>query len=370
MARVLVAGTYDPDFARNKRLVALLQGAGHEVATCQVDLWGQDRYEIPEQRKLTVLRRGVGAYLQLISRFLRAPGADVLLVAYPGWFDMVVLAPLARLRRMRVLFDPFISVYDTVVADRRLATASSWLGRLCRLADAVSLKLAHRVLADTPAHADYYAHLAKIPRHRIGVVWLGAQDEVFGPRPEIAPVPGRVLFHGTFIALQGIETILRAAKLLEPDGIEVRVVGSGQEQDTVDRLMAELDPGNVTLVGRVPLAQVPEEIASAALCLGIFGTTDKASRVVPNKVFECTAVGRPVVSGDTPAMRSAFTDAEVATVPVGDPGALADEVRRLLADDEGREALGRAGHARYQAAYATEPLMKTLAAEVDQVAAR
>ena len=72
-------------------------------------------------------------------------------------------------------------------------------------------------------------------------------------------------------------------------------------------LIEKLQPTNIEMVGRLPLAQIPLEIASATLCLGVFGTTDKARRVVPNKVFECVAVGRPVVTGDTPAIRRTKT---------------------------------------------------------------
>ena len=53
--RVIAAGTFDPNLARNRTLLALLARAGYEVVTCQVDLWGADRYEIPNQRKLGVV---------------------------------------------------------------------------------------------------------------------------------------------------------------------------------------------------------------------------------------------------------------------------------------------------------------------------
>jgi glycosyltransferase involved in cell wall biosynthesis len=367
MARVLLAGTYDTAFARNRRLVVLFERAGHEVDTCQVDLWGDDRYEIPNQRKAQLLVRGLLAYPKLVWKFMRARRADAVVVCYPGWFDMFVIAPLARVRRMPVIFDAFISLSDTVVEDRKLASRGSILGRATRLIDRISLRLAARVLADTPSHAELYAELSGIPRDRVGVVWIGAQDDLFTPRPNITPVPNRVLFYGTFIALQGIETILRAAKLLEPDGVVVRVIGSGQEQPTVDRLLAELQPANVDRVGRIPVELLADEIAAAAVCLGIFGTTAKAGRVVPHKVFECTAVGRPVVTAATEAMRSAFTDAEVAMVPPGDPVALANEVRRLLADRDTREKLAVAAHEHYQEAFSTEPLSRLLDEQVRAV---
>jgi glycosyltransferase involved in cell wall biosynthesis len=367
MARVLMAGAFDPGFARNRKLRRLLDLAGHEVTACRVDVWGSDRVEIPTRGKLGTLARAIAAYPRLIVRFLRSEPADLVLVAHPGWFDMLVLGPLARARRMPVVFDSFISLYDTVVSDRRLVPPRSFVGRSCRLVDRFSLRLADRVIADTPAHADFFSELAGIPPGRVGVVWLGAQDDVFRPRPDVEPVERRVLFHGTFIGLQGIETIVRAAKLLEPDGIEVRFVGTGQEQATVDRLVAELHPTNLVLVGLVPLNQVPDEIAAATLCLGIFGTSGKAHRVVPNKLYECLAVGRPVLTGDTPAVRSAFSDGEVALAEPGNAESLADATRRLLSDPAAREAIARAGHERYLADYSENPLSRRLDAEIEAV---
>lgn len=365
--RIIAAGTYDPEFARNRRLFTMLDAAGHDVERCQVDLWGGDRFDIPNQRKSTTLLNAIAAYPKLIVRFMRCPKADLVLVLYPGWFDMFIISILARLRRMPVVFDIFIGLFDTVVSDRQLVSARHPVGRLCRLADWLSIRLATRVIADTPAHADFFAASAGVSRDRIGVVWLGAQDDVFGPKPELRPVPGRILFHGTFIRLQGIETIIRAAKLLDDDDVELRIVGSGQEQPMVDSLLAELQPANVKLIGRVPLDAVPEEIAQASVCLGIFGTSGKASRVVPNKLYECLAVGRPVITSDTPAIRSAFAPSEVSMVPVGDPVALAAEIRRLLADHDAREAIAAAGHAKYVETFSDAPLSALLEAELRSV---
>jgi glycosyltransferase involved in cell wall biosynthesis len=96
------------------------------------------------------------------------------------------------------------------------------------------------------------------------------------------------------------------------------------------------------------------------LCLGIFGTTAKAARVVPHKVFQCLAVGRAVLTADTPAIRSAF-DGEVATVPAGDAPALAIAIRELLADQDRLAALSAAGHARYERDYSEPALGRQMA---------
>ena len=35
MSRILLAGTFDPNFARNRRIRALLDHLGHEIEMCQ-----------------------------------------------------------------------------------------------------------------------------------------------------------------------------------------------------------------------------------------------------------------------------------------------------------------------------------------------
>ena len=367
--RVLVAGTFDPEFARNRVLVSLLRREGLEVRVAQHELWGQKRPSLVDGPKLHLAARALRAYPALLADVVRATRPDLILVPYPGYFDMPLIAGVARARRIPVLFDTFISLYDTIVQDRGLRSPGSAIGRVARAADRVACRLADLVLVDTPAHADYFAAATGVARDRFRVLWLGAQEDVFHPVPGVAPTPKLVVFHGTFVPLQGLPTIVRAAKLLEPDGVVVRVVGDGQERPTVESLVDELDVRNLELPGRVPLAQVPAEIASGSLCLGIFGTTEKAARVIPNKLFECLAVGRPVVTGDTPAVRSAFSG-EVETVPPGDADALAARIRLLLAQPDRLADLAREGHARYERDYSEAALGRLLRGYVEELVGR
>lgn len=364
MASILWIGTHDPGFPRNKKLARLLELGGHQVSGVTIPVWGDERYELPTRLTLRLALRAAVAYLRLLWAAVTAPRPDLALVSYPGWFDAVLLGTVLRLRRVPVLFDVFISLSDTVVSDRRLAPEGSVMHRLTVAADRAALRRATRVLADTPDHAEFFSRLSGIGRDRIDVVELGADDGVFGPHPEVEVVEGRVLFHGTFIGLQGVDTIIRAAKELDGSGITFRVVGSGQEQPTVDRLMAELAPANVELTGRVPLDEVPLQIAAAAVCLGIFGTSDKAHRVVPNKLFECLAVGRPVVTADTPAVASVLDAGTVVTSPPGDPAALARTVAELMGDRRRREEVASAGHRLYHDRFHEQALAARLEAAV------
>jgi glycosyltransferase involved in cell wall biosynthesis len=362
---VCVCGTFDPEFHRNRMVVRLLAKTGCELDVRHVPLWGKREDTVVRRSKARLAGRAILAMPRLVRRFGSAPAPDVLLVLYPGQLDVPFLAWSARRRGVPILFDPFISLHDTVVQDRRLVPERSLLARFLRGLDRQACRLSTTVLADTPADADYFAKLADMDPRRFRVLWVGAEEDVFRPQA-VRPTVGRVLFYGTFIPLHGCDTIVRAAKLLERHDVSFRLIGQGQEIAAVRRLAGDLASTNLEIVPPVPLAELPREIATASVCLGIFGTSDKAARVVPNKVFQCVAVGRSVITADTPAIRSAFVPGEeVVTVAAGDPAALASAIGDLLAAPERRERLAQAARARFDRDYSEDVQAVRLRAILD-----
>jgi glycosyltransferase involved in cell wall biosynthesis len=145
------------------------------------------------------------------------------------------------------------------------------------------------------------------------------------------------------IPLHGIETILAAARLA-PE-LRFRVVAGGQ----LDALLRDRPP-NVEHVPWVDYERLPDELHGASCALGIFGSSAKAARVIPNKAFQALACATPLVTADTPAAIELLRDGESALlVPRGDAEALAAALRRLAADRELAETLSAGGLATYRA---------------------
>lgn len=365
---ILWTGTFVPEFERNKRLREYLTESGAEVRQVRQRLWPEDRVAAFTESRLRIVARMIFVYPVLFLRLLLARRPDVYLVSYPGWFDVPFVKLIAGLKRRPVVFDVFISLYDTAISDRQLTGADSGIAMLARWIDRVSMKMSDRIISDTRTHADFLAALSGIPPDRFGIVYLGADESVFEP-VTVEPDPNTVVFYGTFVPLQGADVIVRAAKRLSDTGVRVRLIGAGQTLKETMTLADELGVTNVDFLGRMPQIELKNELARAALCLGIFGKTAKASRVVPHKVYEALAAGKPVLTGRTEAIEEVFDEDEVLSVPPADPNQLADAIQVAIEDPDGLRQVARAGRARFLRDFARKPQSERLIRELSQVAA-
>jgi glycosyltransferase involved in cell wall biosynthesis len=314
-------------------VISCLRGAGVEVVERHEPVWEgtRDAWRAGPTTALRLAR----AELRLLRR---APEHyDAVIVGYPGHFDL----PAARrtARGAPVVFNPLVSLADTLVSDRERFRAGSLPARALALADRFALRAAEVVVADTEQHARFLARLAGLDR--VEVCFVGAEERVFWPG-ERNDTFTHALFVGKLIPLQGVETILEAARLA-PD-VAFRVVGSGQLGGLLERRA-----DNVEWVPWVEYEQLADELHRAGAALGIFGRSDKAARVIPNKAFQALACGTPLITADTPAVRELLVDGESALlVPPGDAPALASALRRLASDDALRARIGEGGLAAYR----------------------
>jgi glycosyltransferase involved in cell wall biosynthesis len=299
--------------------------------------------------------RLLASHLRVILGFLRAGGADAVYVPYPSIGVLWLLSLLPARRRPRaVSCDAFISLYDTVVRDRELIRAASPLAGLLRRVEARAYRFADTVIVDTPFNAECMARDFGLAPEKFVAIPLPIDERVYAPRP-YRPRPGvcNVLFTGTFVPLQGVEVVARAATLLSGDAsLRFRIIGDGQTADRVAEVLAA-SPSSRCEWDRAwkSAEQLAEAIGDADICLGIFGPGDKAQRVWPLKNYAAMAVGRPLITGDTRCARAIAGESgepPFVAVPVGDPRALADAIRSLSRDAGRREAVARRARACYE----------------------
>jgi len=330
--RVIFWGTYDDDKPRVRILRDGLRDNGWEVVEINISPWRgvRDKSTIKGPLAFASLAgRLLLAYVSLIGRLIyQRELSKVIVVPYLGQFDVLVLSLLRPFVRRHIVLDIFISLYDTVVEDRNLLTARHPAARCLKVLERLSITRADLPLIDTAAHARRLESFYELSPYGISHVLVGVEDEQF---PASAPIqkdagsPLQVLFYGQFSPLHGIETILAAASQLADREIDWLIIGTGQDTAIMRRFLDGAKRHRVTWIEWVSYSELASAIAKADVCLGIFGDSEKAASVIPNKAFQIAAVGRYLVTRDGPGIRELFDerDAGVTLIPPRDPGALA-----------------------------------------------
>lgn len=338
-------------------LISGLRQNGIEVIECHFPLWEEGfRYNkltllLGLGRKLRILGRSLLGYPSLIFRYLSLDEHDAVVVGYLGHFDILVLAPFACLRRKPIIFDAFFSLHDTAISDWGIAEKASFMSRFLRLIDRTACNLATLVLVDTKAQKEFFCKEFGLPERKVCWLYVGADDSVFAPTLKPASAnPFRALYIGNYIPLHGVPVILEAAQILGREDIEFSLIGENYRSNpTLEATIRALDGRRVRVHGWMPPEKLRTQIAEADVCLGIFGTSGKARRVIPGKAFLALAMGKPLITGDSPAAQELLENGKTAILcELGSPHALADAILRLKKDPFLRQRIGEEGRKLFQ----------------------
>lgn len=371
--RICFFGTYEQNYVRNRTLIDGLLKHGWSVQECHVPVWEKERNKTGNYLgSLSLFIRGmevVLAYIRLLFKYLfTVRPYDIMMVGYIGHLDMPLAWLLTRLPRRPLVFSPLISLYDTLVDDRRSFVEASPMGRFLRWLDRRTCSISDLILLDTDAHISYFVDTFGLPRDKFVRVFVGADETVFTPvrPPPVTPhptAPFRILFVGKFTPLHGLDTIIRAAALMKDrTDIVFDMIGSGQLSDEIHALAGQEALSSVQFTDWVEYDQLPERITQADVCLGIFGTTAKTDRVIPTKVFATLAMGKPLITGDSVAIRELLTDGENAVLcPRGDTEALSCAIRRVLEDRMLMDRIAEGGRQVYLAHASEAQIGQTVA---------
>lgn len=371
--RVCYFGAYRANYSRNRIMIEGLRRNGVDVIECHETLWRgvEDRVAAASGRWLSpeFVWRVLRVYARLIWRYLHCPPHDILVVGYPGQFDVFLAFVLARVRRTPLVWDIFMSVY-LIALERGLDARSQLTVNLLRRIERLACRLPDRLILDTEEYAAWFAQVHSVSRERFRLVPTGADDDAHQPLPmTLEDGPTTVLYYGTFIRNHGVEWIIEAARLLQQDpSIRFELIGDGPERAAAVALAEGYGLANVVFAPWLDKAELQEHIARADICLGAFGNTPQSLMTVQNKIYEGMAAGRPVLTGDSPTVRRVFRHGEhLYLTPRGDAAALAEGIQALAADPLLRRRIAEAGHREFMAKYTISKIGARFAAHLAEL---
>ena len=272
---------------------------------------------------------------------------DYLLVAEMNQKNMPLAFIISRVYKKPLIFDPFISLYDSNVKDRKRVKANSLAALKCFYWDKISLKLADLIIADTYQHLRYFKEKFGVSEEQIRVLYVGSDDAIFHSEKIRAKNSEdfTIFFYGSFVPLHGIEYIVKAAYLLKKENVHFEILGNGQTYQEIRELENKLQPSNITFIPPVPVEELPYYLNKSDISLGIFGHTAKTQRVIPTKVYNSMAMRKPVITGDTPAIREVFLDRKnILLCKCANEESLAETILELKEDQELRRKIAETGY--------------------------
>jgi glycosyltransferase involved in cell wall biosynthesis len=352
--RVLFFGTYREEYARNQIIMEGLRRAGWQVIECHASLWRgvEDRVQAASGgwARWEFIRRAFTVYTLLIRSYTRSGKYDVLLVGYPGHFDVYLARLLAWLRRKPLAWDILNSLY-LISVERGLQERSPFTVEMIRRLEHLACRLPDRLFLDTQQFVDWFAETHHLDRDRFRLVQIGADERSFRPL-EIAVEPSsdfRILYYGSYIPNHGVETIVEAARFLEADSagepVTVEMVGVGPERANAQMLAQRYGLERVCFVDWLEPGALAERIARADVVLGAFGATQQLLLTNNNKIYEGFAMRKPVISARTPALPEVLHHGEhLYLCERANAASLAQAVRALQSDPELRRRLAENGY--------------------------
>jgi glycosyltransferase involved in cell wall biosynthesis len=355
--RICYFGTYRAEYSRNRIMIEGLRRNGVEVVECHETLWYgvDDRVQVASGgwKQLAFLVRLVKTYARLLRKYRQVGDYDVLVVGYPGHLDVFLAHLLAWLRRKPLVWDVFMSVY-LIAWERGLEEKGRLNLWMLRVLEYLACRLPDRLIQDTDEYVAWLCRTHHLKAERFRLVPTGADDRKFYP-VAATPYPDRfrVVYYGTYIPNHGVPYVIEAARLLQSvPAITFEFIGQGPIRAEVEALAREYTLANVRFTDWVESAQLPAYLVDADVCLGAFGDTPQSLMTIQNKIYEGLAMGKPVISGDSPTVRAALTHSEhIYLCSRDDPQALADAILTLYQNPVLAQHIAEAGMRRFKEAF-------------------
>jgi glycosyltransferase involved in cell wall biosynthesis len=235
------------------------------------------------------------------------------------------------------------------------------LASVTKVLERIVYRYVDGIIALTPRlqqHVESYG----IPSSRIRLLPCGVDTNLFSPgtrnpallaRWNIEPADPVILFMGTIYRFSGLDRVISDLPklLLRHPRAKLLVVGWGEDEERLKRLAIERGvSSNVVFTGLQPYSLLPDIIRSSDICINPFELNDITRDILPNKLFQYLACGKPLVATRLPGTEP-FLSGEDDGVLYTSLQDVADCLIELIADPNRRIALGKNASSAVQQKY-------------------
>ena len=251
------------------------------------------------------------------SPWLQTP--DVVVGTSPQFFTACAASVVSRLKGV-----PFVFELRDLWPESIKAVGAMKDSVVIRALERFELHLyrrATRIVSVTRSFREILTSRGIAPR-KIDVVTNGADLVRFFPQPRDEALARALGLEGRFVAgyigthgmAHALETILDAAERLRHEGFAFLLLGDGARKEALQAQARSMSLDNVVFVDSVPKQDVPRYWSLLDAAIIHLKKTPLFSTVIPSKLFECMAMGIPVLHGVAGESAEIVTSEEVGLV--------------------------------------------------------
>lgn len=240
------------------------------------------------------------ANIQLLKKLKGLNEIKKILVLYPGYVDIIFLNLFYRKKREKIIYDNFVSLYQTLVIDRKIIKSKCLIYIIYKIEKYLN-SLPQLMIVETELIKDYLNKLFN-SKLNIDVLITPTDKNIFdftklnnNQKKEID-----FLYWGSYINLHGLENLIYAAEK-NLDKHKIYMLGDGQEYNKVFNLAKELKLKNIIFDKTMFVKENKYEkffnlVSSSKFAIGALSDSEKNNIVIPSKVIEAAALKLPIIT--------------------------------------------------------------------------
>ncbi len=282
-------------------------------------------FELPYHSTNPLLR--IANYLSfMISAPIGAfftPKCDVIYVWHPPLTIGVSAWLIAKIKRAPFVYDVqdiwgSFTVLSGMVREGGLAI------KVIRAVEKFVVRRSSHTIVQTEAGRDYFTERGVSPA-KISILPHWIDEDMFGSvaeddRDAVRAQMGWegrfvVLFAGNLGIVQGLESVIEAARLLPNGNARIVLMGDGTDKPRLERIVRQMDLGErVQFVDRQPMERMPAFMAATDALLVNLKRSELARFVIPSKTVAYLASGKPILMAAGGASEDLVREAEAGIV--------------------------------------------------------
>lgn len=349
--RVIYFGSYKYKHPRHRITIKGLSKNGAEVIECNSDKKG-------------IFPRLIHLAWLGLKNFRRG---DLILVSGGGQAYVPLAKILGILFKRPVFLDAFISYFHVHVVDAKDTPSKSFKAFYYYLLDYFACRLADFVFLDTKAHIEYFIRTFKLPKEKFGVLPTGSDEDIFSRGDSGDKNRLKIISVSSYYPLHGIKYVIEAAKILENEPVDFLFYGDGPQKEEMVGFAKKTGIKNVKFFGFVDEHEWPAILKEADICLGQFGNTEQARMVVPFKVWDSAALGKPIVTQSSEVLDKIFKDKkDILFVDGANSASIVEAIKYILGNRSEIKNIGDSARSIFLQKYTTAQIGENLLLEINR----